>query len=112
MTVLHRIHAFLEDTNQAILNMKRAPDKASVAEQDAALQTKSGQAFYSSFTPRDARTCSSRQKLNDEIRRWMTGTVFAIGHGTESHVRKRPEPRSYDQVQYTEQQTEIEGEPR
>ena len=43
MTVLRRLDAVLEDTKQAVLDMKAALDSAGVIEQDAALRQAAGQ---------------------------------------------------------------------
>ena len=57
MTVLRRLDAVLEDTKQAVLDMKARLDQAGVVEQDSALRAAAGQAFYntSPFTLRDLR---------------------------------------------------------
>lgn len=54
MIVLRRLDAVLEDTNQAVLDMKAKLDEAGVVEQDGTLRTAAGQAFYntSKFTMR------------------------------------------------------------
>ena len=46
MTVLRRLDAVLEDSKQAVLDMKAALDAAEVVEQDQALRQAAGQAFY------------------------------------------------------------------
>ena len=50
MTVLRRLDAVLEDSKQAVLDMKEALDAAGVVEQDAALRQAAGE----HWTPRDA----------------------------------------------------------
>jgi type I restriction enzyme M protein len=64
MTVLRRLDAVLEPTKQAVLDMKANLDKAKITNQDAALRTASGQAFYntSKFTLRDLRARASQQQ--------------------------------------------------
>ena len=61
MTVLRRLDAVLEDSKQAVLEMKNTLDAAGIFEQDAALRDASGQAFYntSRFTLRDLRARQS-----------------------------------------------------
>ena len=58
MTVLRRLDAVLEDTKQAVLDMKSSLDMVGVVEQDPALRQAAGQAFYntSKFTLRDLRS--------------------------------------------------------
>jgi hypothetical protein len=46
MTVLRRLDAVLEDTKQAVLDMKALLDKAGVVEQKTALRAAAGQAFH------------------------------------------------------------------
>ena len=75
MTVLRRLDAVLEDTKQAVLDMKAVLDKAGVVEQKSALRAAAGQAFYntSQFTLRDLRTRASRQQLEADFRAWLDG---------------------------------------
>ena len=63
MTVLRRLDAVLEDSKQAVLDMKAVLDQAGVVEQDSTLRQAAGQAFYntSQFTLRDLRARASRQ---------------------------------------------------
>ena len=62
MTVLRRLDAVLEDSKQAVLDMKASLDAVGVIEQDPALRQAVGQAFYntSKFTLRDLRENSRR----------------------------------------------------
>ncbi|NBU77431.1 MAG: SAM-dependent DNA methyltransferase, partial [Planctomycetes bacterium] len=46
MTVLRRLDAVLEPTKQAVLDMKSALDSQNITNQDDALRSASGQAFY------------------------------------------------------------------
>jgi type I restriction-modification system DNA methylase subunit len=46
MTVLRRLDAVLEPTKQAVLDMKAALDKEKITNQDDALRSASGEAFY------------------------------------------------------------------
>ena len=52
MTVLRRLDAVLEDTKQAVLDMKSSLDEAEIVNQDQALRQAAGQAFFntSQFT--------------------------------------------------------------
>ena len=75
MTVLRRLDAVLEDTKQAVLDMKAVLDNAGIVEQDSALRAEAGQAFYntSPFTLRDLRACASRQRLEADFRAYLDG---------------------------------------
>jgi hypothetical protein len=55
MTVIRRLDAVLEPTNDRVLAMKKQLDAAAIVNQDAALRQAAGQAFYnaSPFTLRD-----------------------------------------------------------
>ena len=75
MTVLRRLDAVLEDSKQAVLDMKASLDKVGVIEQDPALRQASGQAFYntSSFTLRDLKARASRQQLTADFEAYLEG---------------------------------------
>ena len=75
MTVLRRLDAVLEDSKQAVLDIKETLDKAGVIEQDAALRQVAGQAFYntSRFTMRDLRARASRQQLRADFEAYLDG---------------------------------------
>ena len=75
MTVLRRLDAVLEPTNQAVLDMKTNLDKAGITNQDAALRQASGQAFYntSKFTLRDLRARASQQQLRADFEDYLDG---------------------------------------
>ncbi len=75
MTVLRRLDAVLEDSKQAVLDMKASLDKVGVIEQDPALRQASGQAFYntSRFTLRDLRARASRQQLTADFEAYLDG---------------------------------------
>ena len=75
MTVLRRLDAVLEDSKQAVLDMKVALDTAEVIEQDPALRQAAGQAFYntSQFTLRDLRARASRQQLTADFEAYLDG---------------------------------------
>ena len=75
MTVLRRLDAVLEDSKQAVLDMKSALDKARIVEQDTALRQAAGQAFYntSKFTLRDLRARANRQQLTADFIAYLDG---------------------------------------
>lgn len=75
MTVLRRLDAVLEPTKQSILEMKKALDKAGIANQDAALRQAAGQAFYntSQFTLRDMRSRANQQQLKADFEAYLDG---------------------------------------
>ena len=75
MTVLRRLDAVLEDSKQAVLDLRATLDEAGVVEQDAALRQAARQAFYndSRFTLRDLRARASRQQLEADFRAWLDG---------------------------------------
>ena len=75
MTVLRRLDAVLEDSKQAVLDMKASLDAAGVVEQDPALRQAADQAFYntSKFTLRDLRARASRQQLTADFIAYLDG---------------------------------------
>ena len=75
MTVLRRLDAVLEDTKQAVLDMKASLDTAGVVAQDQALRHAAGQAFYntSKFTLCDLRARASRQQLRADFVAYLDG---------------------------------------
>ena len=75
MTVLRRLDAVLEDSKQAVLDMKTNLDAAGVVEQDIALRQAAGQAFYntSKFTLRDLRARANRQQLTADFVAYLDG---------------------------------------
>ncbi len=75
MTVLRRLDAVLEDSKQAVLDMRDTLDSANVVEQDPALRQAAGQAFYntSKFTLRDLRARASRQQLKADFEAYLDG---------------------------------------
>ena len=75
MTVLRRLDAVLEDSKQAVLDMKATLDATGIVEQDSALRQAAGQAFYntSPFTLRDLRARASRQQLTADFQTWLDG---------------------------------------
>ena len=75
MTVLRRLDAVLEDTKDAVLDMKARLDEAKVDEQDATLRNAAGHAFYntSRFTLRALRSRATRQQLEADFRAFLDG---------------------------------------
>ena len=75
MTVLRRFDAVLEDSKQAVMDMKKSLDKAGVVEQDQALRQAAGQAFYntSPFTMRDLKARANRQQLKADFEAYLDG---------------------------------------
>ena len=75
MTVLRRLDAVLEDTKQAVLDMKASLDAAGVVEQDPALRQAAGQAFYntSRFTLSDLKARANRQQLKADFEAYLDG---------------------------------------
>ena len=75
MTVLRRLDAVLEPTKAAVLDMKTALDKEHITNQDDALRSASGQAFYntSPFLLRDLKARSTQQKLKDDFEAYLDG---------------------------------------
>ncbi len=75
MTVLRRLDAVLEPTKQNVLEMKAALDKEGVTNQDDALRSASGQAFYntSPFLLRDLKSRATQQKLKDDFEAYLDG---------------------------------------
>ena len=95
MTVLRRLDAVLEDSKQAVLDMKATLDKAGVVEQDAALRNAAGQAFHnaSQFTLRDLRARASRQQLEADFRAWLDGFSPNVQDILESFEFRNQIPR-------------------
>ena len=75
MTVLRRLDAVLEDSKQAVLDMKASLDAAGVIEQYSTLQQAAGQAFYntSKFTLRDLKARANRQQLRADFESYLDG---------------------------------------
>ena len=75
MTVLRRLDAVLEPTNQAVLDMKAWLDKEKITSQDQPLRQAAGQAFYntSKFTLRDLRARASQQQLKADFEAYLDG---------------------------------------
>jgi type I restriction enzyme M protein len=75
MTVLRRLDAVLEPTKEAVMEMKAALDREQVANQDDALRSAAGQAFYntSPFLLRDLKSRATYQKLKDDFEAYLDG---------------------------------------
>ena len=75
MTVIRRLDAVLEPTKDAVLRMKTQLDKAGITNQDAALQTASGEAFYntSPFRLRDLASRGRQQQLRADFEAYLDG---------------------------------------
>ena len=75
MTVLRRLDVVLEETKQAVLDMKDILDDAGVVDQEAALCNESGQAFYntSKFTLSDLRARASQSQLRADFEAYLDG---------------------------------------
>ena len=75
MTVLRRLDVVLEDTKQAVLDMKASLDALGIVEQDPALRQASEQEFYntSKFTLRDLRSRANRQQLTADFKAYLDG---------------------------------------
>jgi type I restriction enzyme M protein len=75
MIVVRRLDAVLEPTKEAVLQMKKQLDAAGVANQEAALRSAAGQAFYnaSPFRLRDLRSRAKVQQLRDDFTAYLDG---------------------------------------
>src|SRR5438128_12460116 len=74
-TVLRRLDAVLEPTKQNVLSMKSSLDGEEITNQDGALKSAAGQAFYntSKFTLRDLRSRTSQQRLRADFEAYLDG---------------------------------------
>ena len=75
MTVLRRLDAVLEPSKAAVLEMKTALDTGGIVNQDDALRSASGQAFYntSPFLLRDLKSRKTQQTLKDDFIAYLDG---------------------------------------
>ncbi|CAN5874742.1 class I SAM-dependent DNA methyltransferase [soil metagenome] len=75
MTVLRRLDAVLESKKQVVLDMKAALDREKIVNQDDALRSASGEAFYntSPFTLRDLKSRKTQQTLKDDFMAYLDG---------------------------------------
>jgi len=75
MTVLRRLDVVLEPTKQAVRDMKAALDREMITNQDDALRSASGKAFYntSPFLLSDLKSRATQQKLKDDFETYLNG---------------------------------------
>ena len=75
MTVLRRLDVVLEPTKQAVREMKAALDREMITNQDDALRSASGKAFYntSPFLLSDLKSRATQQKLKDDFETYLDG---------------------------------------
>jgi type I restriction enzyme M protein len=75
MVVIRRIDAVLEPTKSAVLKMKESLDKEKITNQEAALRSASGQAFYniSPFTLRDLKARAKQHQLKADFETYLDG---------------------------------------
>jgi type I restriction enzyme M protein len=75
MTVIRRLDAVLEPTKPTVLAMKARLDAAGIANQEGALKSAAGQAFYntSPFTLRDLRARAKQQQLRADFEAYLDG---------------------------------------
>src|SRR3989440_5792599 len=73
MTVIRRLDAVLEPTKPAVLAMKARLERAGITNQDAALKSAAGQAFYnvSPFTLRDLKARAKQQQLRVDFEAFL-----------------------------------------
>ncbi len=95
MTVLRRLDAVLEDTKQAVLEMKASLDKAGVVGQDPALRQAAKQAFYntSKFTMRSLKSRANRQQLKADFEAYLDGFSPNVQDILESFEFRNQIPR-------------------
>ena len=95
MTVLRRLDAVLEDTKQAVLDMKSTLDEAGVVEQDQALRKAAGHAFYntSKFTMRDLLASTTGQQLTADFRAYLDGFSPSVQDILENFEFRNQIPR-------------------
>ena len=75
MTVIRRLDAVLEPTNDNVLAEKKLLDEAGIIDQVGPLQQAADQQFYnaSPFTLRDLRNATSQQQLRDNFNAYLDG---------------------------------------
>ena len=75
MTVIRRLDAVLEPTNDNVLAEKKLLDEAGIIDQVGPLQQAAGQQFYnaSPFTLKDLRNDTSQQQLRDNFNAYLDG---------------------------------------
>ena len=95
MTVLRRLDAELEDTKQAVLEMKASLDESGIVNQDGALQQAAAQAFYntSRFTLKDLRNRTSQQQLRADFEDYLNGFSANVQEILENFEFRNQIPR-------------------
>ena len=95
MTVLRRLDSVLEPTKKAVLDAKASLDKARITNQDAALRSAAGQAFYntSKFTLRDLRNRGSQQQLRVDFEAYLDGFSPNVQEILENFEFRNQTPR-------------------
>lgn len=75
MCVLRRLDAVLEPTKKQVLETRTMLDEAGITEQDAALRSAAGQAFYntSKFSLRDLQSRGNQQQLKADFENYLDG---------------------------------------
>ena len=75
MIIIRRLDAVLEDTKQAVVEAKARLDKARLVNQESALRSASGQAFYnhSPFKLKDLRNSTTQQQLRQDFEAYLDG---------------------------------------
>ena len=75
MTVIRRLDAVLEPTNQKVLEDKEWLDGAGITEQAGPLRLAAGQQFYntSRFTLKDLSNATARRQLQDNFKSYLDG---------------------------------------
>jgi type I restriction enzyme M protein len=75
MCVIRRMDAVLEPTREAVPEAKKMLDEAGITEQESALCSASGNAFYntSKFSLRDLKSRGSRQQLLADFENYLNG---------------------------------------
>ena len=95
MTVLRRLDAVLEPTQQDVLDMKASLDRADIVHQDPALRQAAGQAFYntSRFNLRALKARASQQQLRADFEAYLDGFSPNVQDILESFEFRNQIPR-------------------
>ena len=95
LTVLRRLDAVLEESKQAVLDMKSYLEEAGIVEHDLALRQAAGQAFYNSsrFSLRDLRSRANRQQLRADFEAYLDGFSPNVQEILESFEFRNQIPR-------------------
>ncbi len=75
MIIIRRLDAVLEDTKQSVIDAKKRLDKARIVNQENALRSAAGQAFYnhSPFTLKNLRASTTQQALRQDFEAYLDG---------------------------------------